>query len=72
MKFLLDMGLAQSTVYFLRSQGYDAVHLREQGLQRLPDESIVAKAIDEERVILTHDPSCACAYSPCFGAQELK
>ena len=36
MKFLLDMGLARSTVDFLRRQGYDAVHLREQGLQ-LPD-----------------------------------
>ena len=55
MKFLLDMGLAQSSVYFLRSHGYDAVHLREQGLQRLPDPEIVAKAIAEARVIHTHD-----------------
>ncbi len=55
MKFLLDMGLAQRTVYFLRTQGYDAVHLREQGLQRLPDDEIVAKAIAEDRIILTHD-----------------
>ena len=55
MKFLLDMGLGHSTVLFLRKQGYDVVHLREQGLQRLPDEQIVNKAVQEERIILTHD-----------------
>lgn len=52
---LLDMGLAQSTARFLRDQGYDAVHLREQGLQRLPDEEIIDKAREEARIILTHD-----------------
>jgi hypothetical protein len=26
MKFLADMGLARSTVAFLRAQGHDAVH----------------------------------------------
>ena len=55
MKFLVDMGLARSTVVFLRAQGHDAIHLREQGLQRLTDEEIVEKARSEGRVILTHD-----------------
>jgi predicted nuclease of predicted toxin-antitoxin system len=55
MKFLLDMGLAQSTAAFLRTQSHDAVHLREDGLQRLGDEQIVEKAQREGRVILTHD-----------------
>lgn len=55
MKFLLDMGLAESTARFLRMDGHDAIHLREQGLQRLPDEGIVAKAVDENRIVLTHD-----------------
>lgn len=55
MKFLLDMGLGQSTVHFLRTEGYDALHLREEGLQRLGDEKIIKKARDEECVILTHD-----------------
>jgi predicted nuclease of predicted toxin-antitoxin system len=54
-RFLLDMGIAQSTGQLLRSQGYDVVHLREQGLERLPDDRIVAKAKDEGRVIVTHD-----------------
>jgi predicted nuclease of predicted toxin-antitoxin system len=55
MKFLADMGLARSTVAFLRAQGHDAVHLRDQGLQRLEDDEIVEKARKEGRVILTHD-----------------
>lgn len=55
MKFLADMGLARSTVAFLRAQGHDAVHLREQGLQQLEDDEIIGKARAEGRVILTHD-----------------
>lgn len=55
MKFLLDIGLSQSTTFFLRAQGHDAVHLRDQGLHRLKDEQISEKARQEERIILTHD-----------------
>jgi len=55
MKFLADMGLARSTVAFLRAQGYDAVHLRDEGLQRLDDDRIIEKARAEGRVIPTHD-----------------
>jgi predicted nuclease of predicted toxin-antitoxin system len=54
-KFLLDMGLAQSTAIFLQAQGHNAVHLRDQGLQRLPDDEIIEKARQEQRIILTHD-----------------
>jgi predicted nuclease of predicted toxin-antitoxin system len=55
MKFLADMGLARSTVAFLRAQGHEAIHLRDEGLQRLKDEEIIEKAVAEGRVILTHD-----------------
>ena len=55
MNFLLDMGLAQRTALFLRAQGHDAIHLREQGLRRLADEQIIQKALAEDRIILTHD-----------------
>lgn len=54
MKFLLDTGLAQSTAR-LFGVGHDAVHLRDQDLQRLPDEEIINTARDEGRIILTHD-----------------
>lgn len=53
MKFLADMGLARSTVSW--AQGHDAIHLREQQLQGLLDEEIIAKARAEGRIILTHD-----------------
>ena len=55
MKFLLDMGLARSTAQYLRDCGHDALHLRDQGLQRLPDTEIVVTAVAEQRIILTHD-----------------
>lgn len=55
MKFLLDMGLGRTTALFLRTAGHDAVHLRDEGLQRLSDQDIVTKAIQEGRGVLTHD-----------------
>lgn len=55
MKFLVDMGISQRTVEWLRNQGHDIVHLREQGLQKLDDEDILIKAKTEERIILTMD-----------------
>lgn len=55
MKFLGDMGIAQSTIHWLKHRGYDSIHLREQGLHKLPDEKIVEKARKEERIILTFD-----------------
>ena len=55
LRFLLDMGLAQSTSSFLRALGHDVVHLREQGLQSLTDEKVVEKSLAEGRTILTHD-----------------
>jgi predicted nuclease of predicted toxin-antitoxin system len=39
----------------LRGSGHDAVHLQEQGLGRMPDGEILAKAREERRVLLTHD-----------------
>jgi predicted nuclease of predicted toxin-antitoxin system len=54
-KFLADMGISLFTVAWLRSSGYDAIHLRDEGLQRLPDSKILIKARQEERVLLTMD-----------------
>lgn len=55
MRLLLDMGLSPRTARFLREHGHDALHLWEQGLQRLADPEIVQKARHEERVIVTFD-----------------
>ena len=55
MRFLVDMGISPRTAAFLRSLGHDAVHLYEQDLGRLSDPTILQKARDEGRVLLTHD-----------------
>jgi predicted nuclease of predicted toxin-antitoxin system len=55
MKFPGDMGIADSTMNWLKSRGHDAKHLRDEGLQRLPDDEIFAKAESENRIILTFD-----------------
>lgn len=55
MRFLADMGVSPLTVAALRQAGHDAVHLRDDGLQRLSDELIFEKARQEDRVVLTFD-----------------
>jgi len=55
MQFLADMGVSMRVVDWLRQQGHDASHLREQGLHRLPDNDIFAKTLNEQRILLTYD-----------------
>jgi predicted nuclease of predicted toxin-antitoxin system len=55
MKFLADMGISLRTVTWLRGAGYDVVHLRDEGLQRLPDDEILIKTRAEGRILLTID-----------------
>ena len=55
MKFLADMGISLRTVHWLRKSGYETLHLREQGLQRLLDKEILVKARQEGRIVLTLD-----------------
>jgi len=55
MRLLLDMGVSPRTGDFLRRHGHDAVHLRDENLQRLPDPLIVKKAAAEGRIVVTFD-----------------
>jgi predicted nuclease of predicted toxin-antitoxin system len=55
MRFIADMGVSWRVVEWLRANGHDAIHLREQQLHRLPNGGIFAKAANEQRVILTWD-----------------
>jgi predicted nuclease of predicted toxin-antitoxin system len=55
MKFLADMGISMSVVAALRQAGHDALHLRDEGLQRLEDATILQKARVEGRIVLTFD-----------------
>lgn len=55
MKFLADMGISYRSVEFLRQNGHEASHLFEEGLNKLPDPEILAKARREGAVLLAHD-----------------
>ena len=55
MRFLADMGVAQRIVEWLRAEGHNAVHLRDEGLQRTPNGEIFDKAATEGRIVLTFD-----------------
>ena len=55
MRFLCDMGVSRKVSEWLCGQGYEASHLGEEGLARLPNGKIFSKAIAENRVILTFD-----------------
>ncbi len=49
------MGVDVRVAARLREQGHEALHLRDQGLQRLPNGEIFTKAISEHRIVLTFD-----------------
>ena len=49
------MGVSLSVARWLREQGHDIAELRDQGLHRLPDSEIFAKARAENRIVLTFD-----------------
>jgi predicted nuclease of predicted toxin-antitoxin system len=55
MQFLCDMGISRKVAAWLREQGYESSHLGEEGLSRLPNGRIFAKAIAENRIVLTCD-----------------
>ena len=55
MRFLADMGVSLQIVRWLLDHGYDATHLRDEGLHRMPNGQIFQKAITENRVVLTFD-----------------
>jgi len=55
MRFLADMGVSPRVVEWLRANGHDAAHLRDEGLHRLPNGEIFQKAAREGRIVLTFD-----------------
>jgi len=55
MRFLADMGVSHRVVSWLRNEGHDALHVREENLLRLPNGLIFEKAYLEKRILLTFD-----------------
>lgn len=55
MKFIADMGVSQRVASWLKEQGHDALHLRDEGLQRLPNGQIFEMAKARQSIVLTFD-----------------
>jgi predicted nuclease of predicted toxin-antitoxin system len=55
LKFLIDMPITPRTVEHLRHKGHEAVHTSEIGLARAADIEILARALAEDRIVVTAD-----------------
>lgn len=55
MKFLIDQNRSPRLAELLRADGHDAVHTLELGLERIPDDELLALAASEARIIVSGD-----------------
>ncbi len=55
MKFLVDNNLSPLLAKGLNTNGHDAIHLRDLGLQAATDEVVLARAALEGRVLISAD-----------------
>ena len=49
------MGISPETGEYLKELGYDTIHLIGENMEKASDSEILDKALNEKRVILTHD-----------------
>ena len=55
MRFLVDNALSPKLAELLSEDGYDAVHVRDVGLQHASDRDIFQYALDDKRIIVSAD-----------------
>ena len=55
MRFLIDNALPPKLADFLVAAGHDAVHVRTYGMQANTDDVILARALEEDRVVVSAD-----------------
>ncbi|MEK6903917.1 MAG: DUF5615 family PIN-like protein [Nanoarchaeota archaeon] len=55
MKFLTDENIATSVVFDLRNAEFDVKDIKEEKLQGTSDKAIIELALEESRIIITHD-----------------
>lgn len=55
MRFLVDASLSPQVAQALSGASHNAVHVRDYGLQTVPDQQIFDRARQEQRVLITAD-----------------
>ena len=55
MKFLVDEAMSWRVAQALATAGHDVVHVRDLGLEAADDSTILDRASNEERVVVTQD-----------------
>jgi predicted nuclease of predicted toxin-antitoxin system len=55
LRFLIDNALPPRLAELLAAAGHDAVHVRAYGMHAATDEEILARALEEHRIIVSAD-----------------
>lgn len=55
MRFLIDNALSPVVAKRLQAAGHEAVHIRDYGLEAAADEDVFARAVEEERAVVSAD-----------------
>jgi predicted nuclease of predicted toxin-antitoxin system len=66
LRFLIDNALPPRLADLLLAAGHDAVHVRAYGMHAAKDEENLARALDEDRIVVSADSD----FSAILAAQE--